>query len=505
MKNIIAIALLLFSISVMGQQVGINNASPDASAVLDIKSSTQGILIPRLEKKEREKISKPADGLMVYQTGTDSAGFYYFQDTWHYINYDSTLPPSSIVLSKTYPNQRLQNNNFKYGGQISIPNATITELMPVAANVWTPIDSTVANYPPNGTTDLKSIWADSVYFIAGGFSSANSGVPFYKYNPTTGIWTMANSSTIMTTGANCAKVGNKWFFWGGYANLSAAYGVAFPAFIFDLNTFSLTQSAAINDTARRYPSATSIGNNIYFWGGMSVLNSSIIFNSGYKYDVVGNTWTPMSASGAPLPRILASSVAAGTDIVIWGGYNSSSGILKTGGVYHTGSNTWTAMSTTNAPATGSIEPAMVYYNNNVYIISGSETKRFDPVANTWTALSPPPFAYSGQKFTYDGNGKIYVWGGGRYFAAGVPTTAGYVYNLATDTYTTISTSNAPIARAGHTICYGNNGFMVWGGSNSTGFNPSASESLKSGANFFLNAQNVFVTQPLAPLYMYEKK
>lgn len=505
MRNIITIAFVLFSISVKSQQVGINNPSPDTSAVLDIKSSTQGILIPRLEKKEREKIYKPANGLMVYQTGPDSAGFYYYQDTWHYINYDSMLPPSSIVLSKTYPNLSLQNNNFAYGGQINIPNATITGFFPVAANVWTPIDSTVTNYPPNGTVDLKSIWADSVYFLAGGFGSSNSGIPFYKYNPTTGIWTMANSSTVMATGANCARVGNKWVFWGGYAGLSAPYGNAFPAYIFDLNTFSLTPSAAINDTARRFPTATSIGNNIYFWGGMSVLNSSYIFSTGYKYDVVGNTWTAMSTSGAPLGRYLASSVAAGTDVVIWGGYNPSGGILKTGAVYHTGTNTWTAMSTTNAPATGSIEPAMAYYNGNVYVISASETKRFDPVANTWTTLSPPPFSYYGQKFTYDGNGKMYVWGGARYFFAGAPTNTGYVYNLATDTYTTISTSNAPIARSGHTVCYGNNGFMVWGGSASTGFNPSAAESFKSGGMFYLNAQNVFVTQALAPLYLYEKK
>ncbi|UEG50080.1 hypothetical protein LK994_01145 [Ferruginibacter lapsinanis] len=505
MKNIIAIAFLLFSIAAKSQQVGINNTSPDASAVLDIKSSSQGILIPRLEKNEREKIEKPANGLMVYQSGPDSTGFYYFQDSWHYINYDSLLPPSSIVLSKTYPNQSLQNNNFKYGGQINIPNATLTELMAVASNVWSPIDTTVANYPSSSYADLKSVWADSVYFIAGGYTAANAGIPFYKYNPTTGAWTMANNSTIMPSGANCVRVGNKWIFWGGISGLSVPYGNAFPAYIFDLNTLGLTQSAAINDTARRFPTATNVGNNIYFWGGMSILNSSYIFGTGYKYDVVNNTWTAMAVSGAPSPRYFAGTVAAGTDVVLWGGYNPSGGILKTGGVYHTGTNTWTAMTTTNAPATGSVEPAMAYYNGNVYIISGSETKRFDPIGNTWTTLSPPPYSYYGQKFAYDGNGKIYVWGGARYFYAGAPVNTGYVYNLATDTYTTISTANAPIARAGHTMCYGNNGFMVWGGSTSTGFNPTAAECLRTGANFYLNAQNVFVTQPLAPLYMYEKK
>ncbi|MEO7265448.1 MAG: kelch repeat-containing protein [Ferruginibacter sp.] len=505
MQKILVVALMLCGLSTKSQQVGINNATPDPSAVLDIKSSTKGMLIPRVNKTERGNIGSPAPGLMVYQTGPDSTGFYYFQNTWHYINYDSLLPPSSIVLSKTYPNASLKNNNFEYGGQINIPNATLTEFLPLATNIWTPIDSTVANYPPNGTVDPVCIWADSVFFLTGGYSSSNIGIPFYKYNINTGKWTMVNSTTLMPSSSAGARVGNKWIFWGGYAGGGAPYGSAFPAYIFDLNSYSLTQSAAIIDSARRFLTATNIGNSIYFWGGLNVLGPSYNYSTGYKYDAGNNTWSLMSPNGSPSPRYHAGAVAAGTDIVIWGGYSTSSGILKTGAIYRTASNTWTAMSLTNAPTSGTIEPAMAYYNNQVYIISANETKRFDPIANTWTTLSPPPFSYNGQKFTYDGNGKIYVWGGARYFFTGVPTNNGYVYNLANDTYSTITTSNAPISRAGHTLCFGNNAFIIWGGSTSTGANPSTAESLKNGGIFYFNAQNVFVTQPLAPIYMYEKK
>jgi len=58
-------------------QVGINNETPDASAALDITSTTAGILIPRMTQSQRDAVSSPATGLMVYQTD-GTVGFYYY-------------------------------------------------------------------------------------------------------------------------------------------------------------------------------------------------------------------------------------------------------------------------------------------------------------------------------------------------------------------------------------------------------------------------------------------
>ena len=54
--------------------------SADASAVLDVQSSTKGILIPRLSQTERLAISSPATGLLVFDT--DNASFWYFNGNW---------------------------------------------------------------------------------------------------------------------------------------------------------------------------------------------------------------------------------------------------------------------------------------------------------------------------------------------------------------------------------------------------------------------------------------
>lgn len=56
--------------------VGINVQTPDASAALDITSTTQGILVPRMNQAQRDGISLPATGLMIFQTD-NTPGFYY--------------------------------------------------------------------------------------------------------------------------------------------------------------------------------------------------------------------------------------------------------------------------------------------------------------------------------------------------------------------------------------------------------------------------------------------
>lgn len=61
-------------------QVGIGTTTPNPSAALDIESTTSGILIPRMTMAQRDAITTPADGLLIYQTD-NTIGFYYFNGT----------------------------------------------------------------------------------------------------------------------------------------------------------------------------------------------------------------------------------------------------------------------------------------------------------------------------------------------------------------------------------------------------------------------------------------
>ncbi|SHJ70899.1 protein of unknown function [Reichenbachiella agariperforans] len=52
------------------ENVGIFTDTPDASAVLEVSSTTGGFLLPRMTTTERDEIASPADGLMIYNTTT---------------------------------------------------------------------------------------------------------------------------------------------------------------------------------------------------------------------------------------------------------------------------------------------------------------------------------------------------------------------------------------------------------------------------------------------------
>ena len=67
---------VMFLLSITGfAQIGIGTTSPDASSLLDVNSTTQGMLTPRMTTTQRLAISDPAEGLLVYDT--DESAFYY--------------------------------------------------------------------------------------------------------------------------------------------------------------------------------------------------------------------------------------------------------------------------------------------------------------------------------------------------------------------------------------------------------------------------------------------
>ncbi|MBD8347966.1 hypothetical protein [Dysgonomonas sp. HGC4] len=68
MRKIILLLIGLSFISLSYSQVGINTQNPHASAALDIESSTQGVLLPRLTTVQKNAIANPALGLIVYDT-----------------------------------------------------------------------------------------------------------------------------------------------------------------------------------------------------------------------------------------------------------------------------------------------------------------------------------------------------------------------------------------------------------------------------------------------------
>ena len=92
-----------------GGSVGIMNTTPDASAILDMNSTSQGVLIPRMSSTDRTSISSPATGLMVYDN-TFSSFYYYDGSAWTKIASGSSSNDWTTTGSDIY------NNNAGYVG-----------------------------------------------------------------------------------------------------------------------------------------------------------------------------------------------------------------------------------------------------------------------------------------------------------------------------------------------------------------------------------------------------
>lgn len=85
-SKIVLLVCFLLGTTVFSQ-VGIGTVTPEASSILDVTSTTQGMLTPRMTTAQRIAIVSPTDGLIVYDT--DLKSFYHYNSTttsWIVIN-----------------------------------------------------------------------------------------------------------------------------------------------------------------------------------------------------------------------------------------------------------------------------------------------------------------------------------------------------------------------------------------------------------------------------------
>lgn len=95
----LAAVFLLFTAPLFSQ-VGIGTTSPDASAQLDVSSSSKGLLTPRMTSAQRTSITNPATGLLVFQTDATQGFYYYNGSSWTNLSNasaSSSVPSGTVV------------------------------------------------------------------------------------------------------------------------------------------------------------------------------------------------------------------------------------------------------------------------------------------------------------------------------------------------------------------------------------------------------------------------
>ena len=89
-KLLLALCVLLTTTAIFAQtnlfpttgSAGIGTTDPNPSALLDMVSTSKGILVPRMTKVQRDAIASPATGLLIYQTNVNPGFFYFNGTTW---------------------------------------------------------------------------------------------------------------------------------------------------------------------------------------------------------------------------------------------------------------------------------------------------------------------------------------------------------------------------------------------------------------------------------------
>lgn len=361
--------------------------------------------------------------------------------------------------------------------------------------------STSITNAPSARSNHSAVWTGSEMLVWGGFgydSEKHGSAKFAtgaRYNPATDTWlpigiTNAPSARYYHT---AVWTGSKMLVWGGYGDDSLGYGIKLNTGArYDPVTDTWVSISTLNAPNARYGhTAVWTGSKMLVWGGYDP--SSHAVNTGGRYNPEADTWLATSTDDVPSARVGHSSVWTGTELIIWGG--SGDGYQVTGGRYNPVTDTWLATGMTNAPSARSGH-AGVWIGSEMLIWGGYDGSylntggRYNPGSDTWTSISTAEVPQSRQEHSAIWTGsEMIVWGGYSFYEIYGDRhyqNTGVRYNPATDTWLTISLTNAPSARGRHSTVWTGTEMIVWGGydgdSLSTGssYNPSTDTWVPTG-------------------------
>ena len=145
MKYLLSSILVVFVSMSLSAQVGIGTTTPDASAMLQIDNTTQGILIPRMTQLQRNAIVSPATGLLVFQTNS-TIGFYYYDggswstfggsSAWDILGNSGTTPATNMLGTADVQDLSLVTNStaairITSNGEVGIGTATPSAMLDI--------------------------------------------------------------------------------------------------------------------------------------------------------------------------------------------------------------------------------------------------------------------------------------------------------------------------------------------------------------------------------------
>ena len=348
MRNVLLLLCLAFAINV-NAQVAINTygTAPDSSAMLDISSTTKGLLAPRMSSVERLAIVAPAPGLLVYD---NTLGSYWYFNGAFWSDLSASASPGWLLTGNAATDTAINfigttdamplefkvNNhlagkidhlsyNTSFGYQSL--NANITGVGNSAIGFEDLYSNTSGNNnTANGiealyynTTGYRNTATGSAALISNtiGYENTANGANALESN-TTGIFNTATGANALysnTTGSNNTACGNEALYLNtiGYLNTAIGFQSLYLKMTGIANNASGFQSLYSNtfgiyNTANGYQSLFSnsggnsntangsqalyhntLGNNNSAYGYYSLFNNSNgLYNTAVGYYALSN-------------------------------------------------------------------------------------------------------------------------------------------------------------------------------------------------------------------------
>jgi trimeric autotransporter adhesin len=329
MKELITTMSVVFILTVtMNAQVAINtdNSAPDNSALLDVKSNTKGMLLPRMTQAQRDAIINPATGLMIFQTD-NTPGVYF--------NSGSTGSPAWVMAGGGGSGWSLTGNS---GTSAAINFIGTTDNIPLSFRV---------NNQPAGKIDFTlfntSLGYKALFSNTTGHSNVAYGVSALYQNTTRSNLVAIGDSALFNNGLGALSaweakdntaVGSKAL----YANTSGYFNTASGSRALLLNTSGSYNTAngyfalSSNTTGDKN---TANGNNALKSNTTGSLNTANGMEA-LAGNTTGNSNTANGIYAMPYNTTGNSNVAIGTSALYYNSTRSNSVAIGDSALFYNG-------------------------------------------------------------------------------------------------------------------------------------------------------------------------
>ncbi|MEM7572753.1 MAG: tail fiber domain-containing protein [Bacteroidota bacterium] len=298
MKKIITLLIIACGMSSIYAQVGINtdNAAPDSSAMLDVRSTSQGFLYPRMTTAQRDAISNPAIGLTIFnldnQCSNTYDGFQWLQNCGLVFS-NGTLPPPDFSQIPDLPaafQGRESAVAFTLGNKAYIGAGFdganhLKDFWEFDGTSWNPLPALPSSFQPR--RNAVAFTLGNKAYVGTGFDGANYLNDFWEFDGTN--WNPApfpSTTFIPRFRAVAFTLGNKAYVGTGVNG--ANYLKDF--WEFDGTSWSPTNALPANFQTREGAVAFILGNKAYV-------------GTGANQDLLRDFWAFDGSSWDQLPEL----------------------------------------------------------------------------------------------------------------------------------------------------------------------------------------------------------